>query len=70
MIVNKSKLNKLENLMLTKMMKICKWILMSLNKKMKDGMKAREMVNQIKISKSSKRIQRGNKNMRKVSSLV
>ena len=70
MIVVKSRLNKLENQMLTKMMKICKWILMSLKRKKMDGVKARKMLNQIKINKSNKRIQRGNKNMKKESSSV
>ena len=51
MIVNKSRLNKLENLMLTKMMKTYKWIQMSLKKKIKDGVKAREILNQGKMNK-------------------
>lgn len=70
MIVNKLRLNKLENRMLTKMMKICKWIQMSLKKKMKDFMKAKKMLNQGKMNKSKKRIQRDKKNKAKVSSLV
>ena len=70
MIVNKTGLNKLGNLMLTKMMKICKWTQMSLKKKKKNKltMKARKMLNQGKMNRSNRR--RIQRDKIKVSSLV